>query len=397
MRWGTPLPPSAPLPPPSCCSGAAGAAPTRWSAPPGRWSSAAAAGVASGATRWSPTGAVSAAPKCCPSPASAAPSAADSTASAEAASSEYASVEEQPKAPSADDGRGVLPTPPRPTVEKRVSWVDESIEVSLSEVETVVGLKPITTWRDEWVDAWLERMGLDDTPPNRSLFEGAGAESIETNIKNRASSIQWKVDHGMPRREAEALTLLSACIAEPMAAAVSERSARYAASTHMLCGALAEQARRLEKAAPPVFYHLTGTFGLATADPAWEALVTGGSLRVPGLTLRTNGVSRGLLPDAKILGERGFSVGASRNGIVRYELQESDVVCFRSAPADTAGCHSLVPINGLGGHALPPLATVTLERVQGPGEWQARPGIKVQRTLFTVAVTYGIGEAGSSA
>ena len=36
---------------------------------------------------------------------------------------------------------------------------------------------------------------------------------------------------------------------------------------------------------------------------------------------------------------------------------------------------------------MPPLATVTLEKVEEPGEWEAC-GHKVQRRLFTVSVTY---------
>ena len=36
---------------------------------------------------------------------------------------------------------------------------------------------------------------------------------------------------------------------------------------------------------------------------------------------------------------------------------------------------------------MPPLATVTLEKVQQPGEWEVC-GLKVQRRLFTVSVSY---------
>ena len=34
------------------------------------------------------------------------------------------------------------------------------------------------------------------------------------------------------------------------------------------------------------------------------------------------------------------------------------------------------------------LATVTLEKVEEPGEWEVRGGLKVQRRLFTVRVTF---------
>ena len=71
-----------------------------------------------------------------------------------------------------------------------------------------------------------------------------------------------------------------------------------------------------------------------------------------------------------------------------YELQDSDVVCFRGAPPDADGSyHSLIPITSFGSHALPPLATVTLESMQQPGEWEVC-GQRVRRRLLTVSVTY---------
>ena len=68
------------------------------------------------------------------------------------------------------------------------------------------------------------------------------------------------------------------------------------------------------------------------------------------------------------------------------ELQDSDVVCFRSAPADADGYHSLIRTRGAS-YQMPPLATVTLESVQQPGEWEVEGG-KVQQRLFTVSVSF---------
>ena len=53
-------------------------------------------------------------------------------------------------------------------------------------------------------------------------------------------------------------------------------------------------------------------------------------------------------------------------GKVTFELQDSDVVCFRSAAADADGYHSLVQTAGAS-YEMPPLATVTLEKVEQPG------------------------------
>ena len=79
----------------------------------------------------------------------------------------------------------------------------------------------------------------------------------------------------------------------------------------------------------------------------------------------------------------------NRGGKTTDELQDSDVVCLRSAAADADGDHSLVHTGGVRGasYDMPPLATVTLEKVEQPGEWEAN-GHKVQRRLFTVRVTY---------
>ena len=62
------------------------------------------------------------------------------------------------------------------------------------------------------------------------------------------------------------------------------------------------------------------------------------------------------------------------------------MVCIVSAPTDAGGYHSLVQISGVA-YELPPLATVTLEKVEQPGEWEVL-GHKVQRRLFTVSVAF---------
>ena len=54
-------------------------------------------------------------------------------------------------------------------------------------------------------------------------------------------------------------------------------------------------------------------------------------------------------------------------------------------PTPTATTRSLRP--PMAGYDMPPLATVTLEKVEQPGEWEVC-GHKVQRRLFTVSVTY---------
>ena len=84
--------------------------------------------------------------------------------------------------------------------------------------------------------------------------------------------------------------------------------------------------------------------------------------------------------------DKGYYVCHNTGGVHAFELQDSDVVCFRSAAADKDGYHSLIRTGGAG-YQMPPLATVTLEKVEEPGEWEVC-GHKVQRRLFTVSVSY---------
>eukprot|EP00966_Prymnesium_polylepis_P138573 3201755-Prymnesium_polylepis.1 len=78
----------------------------------------------------------------------------------------------------------------------------------------------------------MERKRLEGQSGTRSRFEAGGVDSVEANIKNYAATIEWQVKAGWPREQAEACTLIFASIKAPLAAAVRERSDRYAASTH---------------------------------------------------------------------------------------------------------------------------------------------------------------------
>ena len=108
---------------------------------------------------------------------------------------------------------------------------------------------------------------------------------------------------------------------------------------------------------------------------------------IAGLGLVTNGVVMAEEADDRSFpDDKGYCVYVSDGGKETYELQDSDVVCFRSAAADADGYHSLIQTSGVT-YDMPPLATVTLEKVEEPGEWEVR-GHKVQRRLFTVRVSY---------
>ena len=190
--------------------------------------------------------------------------------------------------------------------------------------------------------------------------------SIEARLKGSASHIQWKVDQGWPREQAEAAHLISSAVNASLAASVRDRSDRYTASAHVLFEAMSGAARRLTAPAPLVYWNLTGNFGLATEDPAYQALLQPGV--APGVQLFTNGVGEGRAPNDKTFpDESGIRVYGTAKG---WEEVDSDIVCFRSAPADADGLHTLIPWSELGTCRLPLMATVTLEKIDEPGEWE---------------------------
>ena len=208
-------------------------------------------------------------------------------------------------------------------------------------------------------------------------------------IRNYAGGIDWKVQNGWPREQASAFSVLSAYLPASIAAAVKERSPRYAASTHILCEAMSTAAKRLKPTdvAPLVYWNLTGRFALSKEDPAWEALLSIKDNSEAGFSFLTNGIARGNMADSNSFpDDKGYYMAVNLGGQVVMELTESDIVCFKSAPTDGDGYHSFIQTSGAS-YMMPPLATVTLEKVQQPGEWYAC-GYKVQRRCYTVSITY---------
>ena len=164
----------------------------------------------------------------------------------------------------------------------------------------------------------------------RSWFKAGGHPSIEKNIENLATTIKWRPDNmGWPRKQAEAYTLIAGGLF-PLAAAVRERSKRYSGSMHVLCEALAQRAKQMTQPAPLVYHNLTGEHGVATNDPAWQALLQPGACA--GLSFVTNGLIMAAPPTARTFpDDKGYYVSVNTEGKHTNEIQDSDVVCFRSA------------------------------------------------------------------
>ena len=116
-------------------------------------------------------------------------------------------------------------------------------------IERAVGKKPEgRTWKEEWVDAFVERKKLeDDEDYDRSDFEAGGNDSIEQMIKNLAATIKFMVDNGWPQEQAEAYALITGNPKAPLAAAVravrSLRRARISCATFRAAGQADDDAR----------------------------------------------------------------------------------------------------------------------------------------------------------
>ena len=134
---------------------------------------------------------------------------------------------------------------------------------------------------------------------------------------------------------------------------------------------------------PRCYMSLHDTFGLTTLDPAWKALL--------GAPIFTEFVTRSLIrgyADKGMFPHDGCDIHAGVGG--EWRPLDSDIVAFRSAPAEGNRLRSLVAGNDrsqIWHYILPPLATVTLRKVLEAGEWQAY-GVKPGRRLYVVSVAY---------
>ena len=136
--------------------------------------------------------------------------------------------------------------------------------------------------------------------------------------------------------------------------------------------------------APDAFALLTGEFGLGYEDPAWLGL----QQAAPGFVFDSRCISVCMAAnDLNFPDGNGFRTPVRVDGVVEYRLRDSPVVRFVSAPRDRSGCHSLIPVDH-DTFRVPPLARITLERIDEPREWSANGHVQWQR-CYTVSLSYG--------
>ena len=127
-------------------------------------------------------------------------------------------------------------------------------------------------------------------------------------------------------------------------------------------------------------------------DPAWEileAIDNETSPASPGkLVFQTKGVAGAERADANSFpNDRGIHVPLTYPTHTQWECQEGPVVMFLSRSHNSSAMRSLVQTSETG-FDLPPLARVTLERVDEAGEWQVLGGVKPKCRLFVVTVEF---------
>ena len=231
------------------------------------------------------------------------------------------------------------------------------------------------------------RLRATSSPTGQSVPPGAfrgGSESVEARVAAFEKTIAWAKAAGWSDVHAEAYTLISCCGRAALARALRANSPAYAACTHLAFEALSSAAASLREPAPPCYTSLEGRFGLCALDPCWAALLDAGAK--VGLQLVTSAIVFGDA-GAGALKAEGFHKLVNRDGATEYELQESDVVCFVSHAAADEGMHRSLVQTGGSSYDVPPMATCTLDRIDGPGEWEAH-GVRPQRRRFSVTVSY---------
>ena len=129
---------------------------------------------------------------------------------------------------------------------------------------------------------------------------------------------------------------------------------------------------------------LTGEFSLGDEDPAWLNL----QQAAPGFVFspadrRLHGGQR---PQFRLNFHGGFRTPVRVDGVVEYRVRDSPIVRFVSARA-IARLPPLIPVDH-DTFRVPPLARITLERIDEPREWSANGHVQWQR-CYTVSLSYG--------
>jgi len=279
---------------------------------------------------------------------------------------------------------------------------------SLRELEARVGPLPMDrSWRDENMAMLLKAESIMD-PGWTSWDEDFMRQYLSAVQFVQGEEIQHKVSLGWQTEHAHCVVGMGGCdpaINWSLKKARGGERRRFAGSIHVYMDAVFMSAL----VGPPVvedffLYASLAVDRYSLVHPLIDEIYSPQALRRLGVggsavvsAGAANRASRWNFPN-----DRGMYTADAKEGIPgrlrsSSRLLEGDILCFRCAPADSRGFHALVRNprpEFLGSfreedeYLLPPLATITLERIDPPGTWQVL-GHRVKRWLYTVSVTFG--------
>lgn len=136
----------------------------------------------------------------------------------------------------------------------------------------------------------------------------------------------------------------------------------------------------------PSYASLHGIFGLATTDRAWNALLDDNAQ--PGLRFVSSTVVQASTDAPTSFPDMSTSVPIHRLCSVPCELHNGPIVCFVSTGAHGGRFRSLIQTSPMGCH-LPPMATITLQSILEPGNWEV-DRVTCLRKCFVVEVAFAL-------
>ena len=267
---------------------------------------------------------------------------------------------------------------------------------SFEQLVKAVGTAPQQSWRTEYASLDMEQDRINgDAHTNFWLYEDGAPCSIDVRLtlKHHADAVRWCMAAGWEKEDAQAYILIFNYGRGAVRLALSEGSRRFAAAAHAIDRGLYRACvRSIGIIAPNTYANLQGAWGLSEVDPAWEileAIDNETSPASPGkLVFQTKGVAGAERADGNSFpNDRGIHVPLTYPTHTQWECQEGPVVMFLSRSHNSSAMRSLVQTSETG-FDLPPLARVTLERVDEAGEWQVLGGVKPKCRLFVVTVEF---------
>ena len=266
----------------------------------------------------------------------------------------------------------------------------------LVSLEDLIGPPPDRGWRDELEEntALVWPREIWTTEEHGHCFQNRNdCRRHLADVLDR-SLLRWtEKDVGVHPAWTESLVRAFHSLSWPrprrvIAYGLREGVATFAACTYALGDVLDHVSMAQEGGPmPPRLYRaLHGRFGLCDDEPLWSELEVPDAAGFKGLTSRS--LTKGTC-DARSFAPDGFAQyqWESQSNVV----QQSDVVCFESAPTDEQGHHAAIMLPGLGGGSFgcfPPNCPFRLKQIVAAGEWEAPGACFPRRRLLVVTATY---------